>query len=243
MLDERIRVGQVERLDHFHANELDCDVAMLQQSGLHLVPSARRTRAGWGGYTVPVFALATRAGGVVSIRPDLANAAVQELVDAPRDAPLGEPFFERLRRLARRAVPYVYSLSGYALYCDHGSFRAYGGPAPMLAERLDRADKRGQDLRRRFDGEIFVVSGTRGEIASWAALKLKSAEVWEIAVVTEAAYRGRGYARQVVSAATDYILSHGRLALYVHDRTNHASARVCRSLGYVEYAEEFFSEY
>ena len=38
-------------------------------------------------------------------------------------------------------------------------------------------------------------------------------------------------------------LEQGRLALYVHDRTNLASARVCRSLGYVEYAEEFFSEY
>jgi hypothetical protein len=33
------------------------------------------------------------------------------------------------------------------------------------------------------------------------------------------------------------------VALYVHDRNNHASARVCRSLGYVEYAEEYFSEY
>jgi GNAT superfamily N-acetyltransferase len=222
-------------------------VATLQQPGLHLIPSVRRTRAGWGGYTVPVFALATRAGGVVSIRPDLANAAVHELADARRDAPLGEPHFERLRRLARRAVPYVYSLSGYTLYCDPSGFRPYGsgvaGAGPMLAERLDRADRRGLDLRRRFDGEIFVVSGARGEIASWAALKLKSAEVWEIAVVTEAAYRGRGYAKQVVSAATEYILSQGRFALYVHDRTNHASARVCRSLGYVEYAEEFFCEF
>ena len=98
-------------------------------------------------------------------------------------------------------------------------------------------------VRRRFDGEIFVVSGTRGEIASWAAIKLKSPEVWEIAVVTEAAYRGRGYAKDVVSAATQFILGQGRLALYVHDRTNHASAKVCRSLGYVEYAEEFFCEY
>ena len=46
-----------------------------------------------------------------------------------------------------------------------------------------------------------------------------------------------------MSAATAYILEQGRLALYVHDRTNLASAKVCRALGYVEYAEEFFSEY
>ena len=39
------------------------------------------------------------------------------------------------------------------------------------------------------------------------------------------------------------MLEQGRLALYVHDRTNLASAKVGRSLGYVEYAEEFFSGY
>jgi GNAT superfamily N-acetyltransferase len=239
MLEERIKVGRVEALDRFHAGELDCDPSLLEQPGVHLIPSGRRTRPGWGGYTVPVLALATRVGGIVSIRPDLTNGADQELADASRVAPLGEPHFERLRRLARRAVPYVYSLSGHALYCDVASFRDYAG----AAERLDPADRRGHDLRRRFDGEIFVVSGTRGEIASWAAIKLKSPEVWEIAVVTEAAYRGRGYAKEVVSAATQFILGQGRLALYVHDRTNHASAKVCRSLGYVEYAEEFFCEY
>ena len=62
-------------------------------------------------------------------------------------------------------------------------------------------------------------------------------------MVTEAAFRGQGLAKEVVSAATEHILNSGRIALYVHDRTNTASAKVCRALGYVEYAEEFFSEY
>jgi GNAT superfamily N-acetyltransferase len=239
MLEERIRVGEVEWLDRFHAAELDCEVELLRQPGVHLVPSTRRTGPGWGGYTVPVLALSTRRGGVVSIRPDLAPSARPELADARPGEPLGEPHFERLRRVARRVVPYVYSLSGYALYCDRQSFR----PSGNLAERLGPVDPRSRDLRRRFDGEIFAITGTRGEVASWAAIKRKSDEVWEIAVVTEAAYRGRGYAKQVVSAATQHILDQGRLALYVHDRTNYASARVCRSLGYLEYAEEFFCEF
>jgi GNAT superfamily N-acetyltransferase len=241
VLEERIRVGQVERLDRFHANELGCELEKLGQPGLHLVPSDRRGRPGWGGYTVPLLALSTIHGGVVSCRPDLLDPVVRELSRAVVGEPLSEADFERLRRVARRAVPYAYTLNGYALFCDLDHFRPAGG----LAERLIPTDRRGvgPDLRRRFDGEIFVMRGARDEIASWAAIKLKSEDVWEIAVVTEAAYRGRGYAKQVVSAATQHILDLGRLALYVHDRANHASARVCRSLGYVEYAEEFFCEF
>lgn len=239
MLEERIKVGEVERLDEFHARELGCDTGLLRRPGLHLLRSERRARPGWGGYTVPVFALSTPRGGIVSCRAELFDAALDELASAPRERPLGEAQFDRLRRLARRAVPYAYSLSGSALYCDPAHFRPSGG----LAERLPPGDGRGLDLRRRFDGEIFVVLGARDEIASWAAIKLKSEDVWEIAVVTEAPYRGRGYAKDVVSAATQHILDQGRLALYVHDRTNLASAKVCRSLGYVEYAEEFFCEY
>ena len=239
MLEERIRVGNVEWLDQFHAAELDCDVALLRQPGVHLIASPRRARAGWGGYTIPIIALATRQGGVVSCRPDLAEAVRRELGDAEPEQPLTQGQFERLRRLARRVVPYVYSLSGYALYCDRASFRPHAEPA----ERLLPGDRRGQDLRRRFDGEIFVIDGVRGEIAAWSAIKLKWPDVWEIAVVTEAPYRGRGYARRVVSAATRHILDQGRLPLYVHDRTNLASAKVCRALGYVEYGEQFFCEY
>jgi GNAT superfamily N-acetyltransferase len=239
MLEERIRVGQVRELDRFHARELGCGPELFLRPGVHLLPISARTRAGWGGYTVPLFALATPAGGVVSCRPDLFEPVAKELGQEPPDEPLGESAFERLRRISRKAIPYAYSLSGYTLYVDREHFR----PCHQLAQRLSRGDSRGYDLRRRFDGEIFVIRGNRNEIAAWAAIKLKSSDVWEIAVVTEAPYRGRGYAKQVVSAATQYILDNGRLALYVHDRTNHASARVCRSLGYLEYAEEFFCEY
>jgi hypothetical protein len=239
MLEERIKLGKVPELDNFHALELGCELQLLQRPGIHFVSSERRTRPGWGGYTVPLFALSTPGGGVVSCRPDLLGVVRRELVSVDPDRPLDEVAFERLRRIARRAVPYAYSLSGHTLYCDAQRFKPIEGPA----ERLPAGDTRGLDLRRRFDGEIFVVRGARGEIASWAAIKLKAQAVWEIAVVTQASYRGRGYAKLVVSAATSHILASGRLALYVHDRTNLASARVCRSLGYVEYAEEFFCEY
>jgi RimJ/RimL family protein N-acetyltransferase len=239
MLEDRIRVGQVERLDRFHTGELGCGGTLLEEPGVHVVPSERRTRPGWGGYTIPLLALSTPRGGVVSVRPEVLDRARSALGPIRVGEPLGAVEFERLRQLAKSIVPYAYSLSGHVLFADAERFHPRSG----RAERLDCGDTRGADLRRRFDGEIFVVRGARGEIASWAAIKLKSDDVWEIAVVTEAAYRGRGLAKEVVSAATDHILAQDRLALYVHDRVNLASAKVCRSLGYAEYAEEFFCEY
>ena len=188
---------------------------------------------------VPILALSTPYGGIVSSRPDLLERVRSGLGPTATDRPLGPAEFTRLHQLARLAIPYAYSLSGHVLYTDAEHFQ----PRSSRAVQLDRRDVRGTDLRRRFDGEIFVIWSVRGEIASWSAIKLKSPDVWEIAVVTEAPFRGQGLAKEVVSAATAYILEQGRMALYVHDRTNLASAKVCRSLGYVEYAEEFFSEY
>ena len=239
VLDERIKVGQVARIDAFHAVELGCNPTLLGEPGLHILPSERRTRPGWGGYTVPILALSTPSGGIVSARPDLLDRVRVSMGPVMTDRHLGAAEFTRLHHIARLAIPYAYSLSGHVLYTDVDHFK----PRPSRAARLDRNDVRGTDLRRRFDGEIFVVFSVRGEIASWSAIKVKSPDVWEIAVVTEAPYRGQGLAKEVVSAATAYILEQGRLALYVHDRTNLASAKVCRALGYVEYAEEFFSEY
>ncbi len=239
MLEDRVKVGQVSRVDDFHAQELGCNPALLVRPGVHVIPSERRTRPGWGGYTIPILALATPRGGVVSVRPDLVERTRGQLALLNTGRPIGAAEFAPLQQISRAAIPYAYSLSGYVLYTDREHFR----PLPSRARPIERNDSRAADLRRRFDGEIFAIWGIRGEIASWSAIKLKSDDVWEIAVVTDAAYRGQGLAKEVVSAATAHILEQGRVALYVHDRNNHASARVCRSLGYVEYAEEFFSEY
>ena len=111
------------------------------------------------------------------------------------------------------------------------------------AELLGEDDTAALHLRTRFDGAIFGVRGPRGRLVSWAALKLKSDDVWELAVATEADYRGRGYARDVVAAATHYTLEQGRLPIYIHDRDNGTSAYVARAVGYQLYSEIVLCEY
>ena len=70
---------------------------------------------------------------------------------------------------------------------------------------------------------------------------------WSIAVpVSLLAAGGHGTPEGILPAglaARNTLRLESAMALYVHDRNNQASARVCRSLGYVEYAEEYFSEY
>ena len=239
MLDSRCRVGQVDQIDRFHVWDLECDDSLLTTPGVHVVSSPRRARPGWAGYNVPITSISTPVGGIISVSPTLVDKVKRELEPIDWHAAIGEQELERLRPVARRIVPYAFCLNGHVLYCSAESFK----PVPGEVERLRRDDPTGRELFSRFDGEIFVVRGVRNRIASWAALKLKSEDVWEIAVVTEAPYRGHGYAKQVVSAATAYTLQQGRMALYVHDRTNVASSRVCRGLGYIEYARQFFCEY
>lgn len=239
MLGERVRVGAVPRLDAYFANLLGCGVELFARPGLHVIPSERRAHPGWAGFMSPIYAIATPEGGVVSVRPEQVELFRRELADVSTSGAIGPPVLGRLHRLSQRLVPYAYALEGDILYCDRWTYRG----DPGLAEWLPPTDPRGTSLRRRFDGEVFVIWGGRGEIASWAAIKLKSSEVWEIAVTTEPPYRGRGYARQVVSAATRYIIDQGRLALYVHDFANRPSARVARAVGFQEYTETFFCEY
>lgn len=239
MLEDRVKVEQWARLHAFHAAEFGCPAALLQTKGTHLVASDRRRSPGWGGYTVPLCALTTASATVISARSDMVDRINRELGLGQPRGPLDIAELDVLRRISQRVVPHAHSLNGYVMFADQDAFR----PMVSRATRIESSDPAGADLRRRFDGPIFAIRNTRGDVVSWAALKLKSDDIWEIAVVTEAAYRGQGLAREVVSAATAYIIEQGRLALYVHDRANLASAKVCRSLGYVEYGQEFFSEY
>lgn len=229
------------RLARYHVRELGCSEALLYEPGLHIVVTPLRLRPGWGGTVMPVLAMTFEGSEstIVSVPPNLVDQVKDVLRGYPAGRPLRPDDLESLRPLAERYWPYSYILNGDALYCARGMLR----PFPGAAEHLSRRDPAGTFLRFQFDGEIFVIRGRFGEIASWAAIKLKSDDVWEIAVTTEPAYRGRGYAKRVVSAATEYILSQGRIALYIHDRANIPSARVCRALGYQKHASIFFAEY
>lgn len=190
---------------------------------------------------MPIVGLSFSQGAVIACRPDLVERMRSELGSDAHLPYLDGAAFRRLWRALARSTPNAFTLAGDFRALDWSSF----APTPTTdrAELIPEDDAAALHLRTRFDGAIFGVRGPHGRLVSWAALKLKSTSVWELAVATEADYRGRGYARDVVAAAARYTLEQGRLPIYIHDRDNSTSAFVARAVGFQLYCEIVLAEY
>src|SRR5439155_17019762 len=206
-----------------------------RRGGVHIVSTARRGLPSWHGFTLPIVGLSFAPGAVIACRPDLVDRLRAELGSDAHQSYLDGPAFRRLWHAVQRCVPNAFTLAGDFRAADAATF----SPSATMyrAEHIAEDDSAALHLRTRFDGAIFGVRGPHGRLISCAALKLKSPHLWEIAVATEPDYRGRGYARDVVSAAAQFTLDHGRLPVYIHDRDNGTSAFVARAAGFQLYAE------
>jgi GrpB-like predicted nucleotidyltransferase (UPF0157 family) len=77
----------------------------------------------------------------------------------------------------------------------------------------------------------------QGALVSWAWSVRANALAAEAAVETALAFRGRGYARQVITAWLYHTLLSGRLPFYSHAQANTASAALARSVRLRPFAE------
>lgn len=237
----RLSPASLGVLDAYAQDVLATPPALARAGGVHLLPVPARGLPTWHGYTMPIVALSFAAGAVVACRPDLVESLRAEIGSDARQPALDGPAVRRLHRAVRRTLPHAFTLGGDFRALEPATFSP--SAQASRAELITAEDPSALHLRTRFDGAIFGVRGPRGRLVSYAALKLKSDTVWEIAVATEADYRGRGFARDVVSAASRFALDQGRLPIYIHDRDNATSAFVARGLGYQLYAEIVLGEY
>jgi len=231
----------VRTLDTYAETVLACPPTVARRGGVHIVSAPGRGLPAWHGYTLPIVGLSFAPGAIVACRPDLTERLQAELGSDSHLQYLDGPAFRRVWRAVQRCSPHAFTLAGDFRAADAGSFSP--SASVQRAEHIGEDDPAGLHLRTRFDGSLFGVRGPHGRLVSWAALKLKSDRIWEIAVATESDYRGRGYARDVVSAAARYTLEQGRLPIYIHDRDNSTSAYVARAVGFQLYAEIVLSEY
>jgi len=238
-------VTAINRLDRYWADELGCSPEALYRGGITVCAPPHREGPRWMGWMVPLECIVTANAipgtGVISVTPLLADAIFNYIVPSEHPSTYLPPQGRGLFQFAQQHLPAGTPKLHFILSCDGATFQP--APAVFPIDRLKPHDIHADWFLMHFDGPVFVARNDRGGIASWAAIKCKSPEVWEMAVATEMPYRNRGLARSVVSCATEAALEAGKIPLYLHEITNHASARVCTALGYQFYGYELTCEY
>ncbi len=234
----------IERLDRYWADELGCLPEDLYGGGISVHAPPHREGPRWMGWLVPLECIAVSSAppgvGVISITPYLAGSLRHYVQSVARRTECLPPSGKGLTPFVREHLPNSYPKIHCILYCTSDSFQP--SPSVFPIESLDPDDLHAEWYRYHFDGPVFLARSPGGTIASWAAIKCKSGDIWEMAVATEQPYRGRGLARSVVSCATQAALDAGKLPIYLHDVVNLSSARVCGALGYQLYGHELTCE-
>ncbi|GAA2188439.1 GNAT family N-acetyltransferase [Micromonospora lupini] len=207
MLDRRLQLHLASWLGQWPAGP-----------GLHVVASHRRVRPAWDGRLRPALAVDTGRSAVLSVAPDRV-AAIRALA---RRAP------ERMLAALPQAV-------GLPTFCVHdGSFRWSLSPAPLpdVGEWIASTAPGLPPWLRLFDRPVLVVRDSDGAYLAGAGIKRHDAFGHELAVGTAPAARGRGLARRLVAQAARRVLDEGAVPTYLHERGNHASARVAEAAGF-----------
>lgn len=198
------------------------------QLPLDVVVSDRRVQPGWNGEVVPLLGVwAPQDGCVVSVPPDAIDAL--ELLGGLGPEVLTQPGWIGA---AAQAV----GRPGAQLRA--GVLRAVTDPAELadlddLGTWVARGDPQLPAWLRPFDAPHVLLDRTAdGEVRGGVGIKAHDPTGAELAVVTEPDHRGQGVGRRLVATAARRVLAEGRVALYLHDPGNDASARLADAVGF-----------
>ncbi|MEJ5297844.1 MAG: GNAT family N-acetyltransferase [Armatimonadota bacterium] len=220
-------------LDRHYAAEMGCQPEDLRGSGMIIVASEHRNLRFAKGFPLPVFGMDTGEGCVISVAPHLAEHARDALLNAP-SCSLSDEVCEVLENALALFTAEAEWFRGERLYLIPGMFRDREQGDVREASALDEKAAAG----RRFWGGPVFAQFVDGRAVSRATVKPLSDVAWDLSIETEPEYRGRGYALSAVSAAVKEIFRASKIAMWGTDRTNEASLRTARALGFRHYAWE-----
>lgn len=185
-------------------------------AGLTIVGSERRTNPGWDGNIRIVAGVSTPEGAVLSVPPDRVSAVRALGNDLDEIGPsLGE------------------ALDRHGARLFSGVFRWSDDPAPDRGRGvwIPSDDPRALDWLAPFNGDVLV--GLVGNRVA-AGVGRKQHDRWghELAVVTEADFRGQGWAADLVAQAAHRVLADGAVPTYLHAPDNAPSARTADAAGF-----------
>ena len=219
--------------------------------GLHVVGTERRTEPDWDGRVSPLRGLSDGARTVVGVPPGTEEADIDRIFGGDNgntvhalDSEMGVAGHDqRICGVGDGgvAVDHIAVLVALGELLDRPGaafgdavFRWSTAPAPLesLGTWVDARDPRLPEWLHPFNGGVLAVFDPRGAYLAGVGRKVHDEFGHEIAVGTTPAARGRGLARRLVVTAARRILAEGAVPTYLHDPTNHASARVAVSAGF-----------
>lgn len=179
--------------------------------------SASRVDPGWDGSVVPVVGLDAVDRAVVSVPPDV-------LADAPPTRSLDEVEAWLRAHLGRdRGFGRVV----YRWQSSHDAIPELG----VVGEWCSSDDPGVPEWLRPFNGGVLVARRD-GANAAGVGIKRHDDDGWELAVVTEPAFRGLGLGRALVAQAARWTIEQGAVPLYLHREDNVASAALAAGAGF-----------
>jgi GNAT superfamily N-acetyltransferase len=188
--------------------------------GVHVVATPVRERPGWDGRVHPVIGVLGADGtGVISVPP--ANADGARLLTG---RPVGRVLAE---------LPAALGRPGATAY--RGVFRWTLEPAPLpdAGTWVAADDPVVPEWLQVFGGDVLLaLDPDTGAYLAGVGIKRHDQYGHELSVGTVEAARGRGLARRLVAQAARSVVDGGRVATYLHDPANTASARVADAAGF-----------
>lgn len=181
-----------------------------------VVGSPRRTRPGWDGSVRPVAGVSAPQGTVLSVPPDRVEAVSALGGDLES---IGPGLAEALELPGHRFVVGVF----------RWTMRPTAGDRPGVW--IAREDPRVPEWLRPFNGDVLV-GISDGAVAAGVGRKQHDRWGHELAVVTDEAHRGLGWAWRLVSQAAERVLEDGAVPTYLHPPGHAASARTADAAGF-----------
>lgn len=227
----------LENFIHGYAQLLNAPVEKFFTPGLTFVSTSVRDLPEWANWIQPVWLFAFEDALICSVSPNYAEVAEAHFAGVGADTLLSDATLAR----AMTVVPDLEWVRCELFYYPHRD------PPQLMhkykVEELQAGQPGAEKHLRTFDGGVYVIRSSNGEITAAAFIKNKGL-IREIAVGTEEGYRRQGRGQAVVAFAIQEILAQGYVPTYWPDSfENRGSYALAQSVGLVKVAEMLFCAY
>ncbi len=227
----------LQRLKVGYAHLLDAPLSTFDRSGFMLIETDIRDEPEWASWIQPIWLFSMGSTVICSVSPQYtAQAEVMLKGVLPGGLLDGSVLHKASSIIADKEWVQCELFFYPLLHPPQTSFH-------YIVEALQPGEEGAEKLLRNFDGGVYVIRNSTGQIASHAAVKNKGL-IREIAVGTQPYYRGQGMGRTVVAHAIREILAIGCVPTYWPDSLeNIASYALAQSIGFVKVAQMLFCAY